>query len=365
MDINKICIICCADIETQFVKCIDPYCNVIYCNDCYKFLLQFSFNENSLPKCSSPKCKSEFYYSNIINLNDDGLKLDYMNTLLKVLNDTNTNKLDEIDVKNQIKDNILIERKKYINKFHVAIQTVIDLALFKKLKKINKNNKKLIDINITNSSIKCFNILCNGILNDDYICILCKTLYCKKCECDIDPNGKIHSCNKDDVESVQLLLNTTKCPMCLIPVEKIYTTDCNNITCPNCKTNFCYRTGKITIDGNHDNLTLDINLENKLPSNLYKDQYNRDIIQLIKEIENKKPKDVIDTPLIKLLKKHNNEMVEDDKVKLMKKISKLYEKNHYNRMKLTNYYKIISSLDKYHKTKKINIELLTKLLNLL
>jgi hypothetical protein len=88
---------------------------------------------------------------------------------------------------------------------------------------------------------KCFQENCHGFIMSDYTCGICSTVVCEKCLIKTD---KDHQCNKDDIATAELLLNTTKpCPNCAVPIHKI--NGCQQMWCPSCKTAFNYRTGEI------------------------------------------------------------------------------------------------------------------------
>lgn len=220
------------------------------------------------------------------------------------------------------------------------------------MKKINKTNQLLVEQNkITKKP--CFNILCKGSLDNRYNCYLCGCRYCKECEMKKEDN---HKCNKIDLDSLDIISNMIKCPKCLIPIEK--SKGCNNMTCSSCQTNFCYRTGKIIKQGNH-NAHVKININpNKveLLSNLYQDKYDKTIINKIIEIENLKfstnSKDIIT-----ILK--DDKVLTDNKLKI--KLAKKYEKLKYNQNKNILYYKSIIMIDDLHKNNKLNLNVLNKI----
>lgn len=84
---------------------------------------------------------------------------------------------------------------------------------------------------------------CRGYLKGDQtMCTICNTLVCKDCIQmveDIDT----HECNKDDIETVDMLKQNTKpCPNCSMPIYKI--SGCDQMWCTQCRTPFSWRTGQ-------------------------------------------------------------------------------------------------------------------------
>ena len=112
-----------------------------------------------------------------------------------------------------------------------------NLALRKKLTKINKDNKKVLEKKIKYNK-RCFNIICSGVLDEKYFCDICMTNYCKTCE-RIEENN--HSCKEEDLQSLKYIQSSVKCPTCYFPIERIY--GCDHMRCPGCKTHFNYATG--------------------------------------------------------------------------------------------------------------------------
>ena len=83
---------------------------------------------------------------------------------------------------------------------------------------------------------------CKGyITNKEYQCNLCNTKICMYCYNKLEPG---HTCNKNDVKTVDVLKNSTKpCPNCSSLIQKI--DGCNQMWCTNCNTAFGWVSGKI------------------------------------------------------------------------------------------------------------------------
>jgi hypothetical protein len=87
--------------------------------------------------------------------------------------------------------------------------------------------------------------LCNGILDAEWHCILCKKIYCSSCLED-KPLEEEHKCNPDEVATIKELKQSTKpCPKCHIPIFK--TDGCDQMFCISCHTAFSWKTGEIEL----------------------------------------------------------------------------------------------------------------------
>lgn len=75
---------------------------------------------------------------------------------------------------------------------------------------------------------QCPQVECNGMLSQEnrtsllnYKCILCESVSCEKCR-EICPNETTHECNKDTLETIKLIDESSKpCPSCASPIYKI------------------------------------------------------------------------------------------------------------------------------------------------
>lgn len=119
-----------------------------------------------------------------------------------------------------------------------------------KIEQVYINDQKIdlfIEINNMRSektSIQvCPNELCNGFLDIDFRCQLCKIAACPKCE---SIKGSDHECNNDIIKSLQLIkteYDPKPCPVCFISISKV--DGCDNMWCSNCRAFFNWNTNKI------------------------------------------------------------------------------------------------------------------------
>ena len=88
---------------------------------------------------------------------------------------------------------------------------------------------------------KCPTPECNGILNAEWHCILCKVNACSSCHEVVDEE---HKCNPDTIETIKMLKKDTKaCPKCHTNIYKI--DGCDQMWCVQCHTAFSWKTGNI------------------------------------------------------------------------------------------------------------------------
>ena len=186
----------------------------------------------------------------------------------------------------------------------------------------------------------CMLSYCNGRLNKNFQCLKCENNFCKSCE---KLKKDSHVCNKDDIESLKFINdNLVRCPNCNFPIQR--SQGCDGMTCAHCKTNFDYSSGEKSAYGNHgQNKPIDIKDEFKL-SNLYKDNYDEDIINQLIKIESKKPTIVKIDKLLETLSKIDNQNYNDFKTELIKQFEK-FMLSKYNYKKYIN---TISTIESIH-----------------
>lgn len=110
-----------------------------------------------------------------------------------------------------------------------------------------ETNRTAAEAEMRNENVnKCPTPDCNGFLNSEWHCILCKVDACSSCrEIKSAKEGEEeHKCNPDTVETVKLLQKDTKaCPKCHTGIYKI--DGCDQMWCVKCHTAFSWRTGAI------------------------------------------------------------------------------------------------------------------------
>lgn len=94
-----------------------------------------------------------------------------------------------------------------------------------------------------NYFIKCSTEDCKGYISTRMKCEMCSTKICKDCHAQLKTDDP-HECNKDDVETVKMLMTNTKnCPSCKSLIYKI--DGCDQMFCTQCNTAFSWKTGEV------------------------------------------------------------------------------------------------------------------------
>lgn len=307
------------------ITCANPYCTARVCKECLEYLITYSAKESLIPKCPSNTCNSIFLRTNIKRLFNNLESSDILNKFDKTCFEFFL-KEKELKVRSNIQEEELLkklraERMKFIEEsFPNAIYLTARIAFKDKLKKLDKMKAKKTNELIANNHKRCMNLACNGLLDNDpssnsYVCTICDSKFCKKCEqlidnessnIHIDPNNhvtsNIHVCNEELVSSVDFINNQVKCPGCKLPVFK--NEGCDSITCSNCSTNFKYSTGEIGGHGSHNTKLVTDQNDTKKLSHVYQKVLNRDQLDSLVQYESTEPKKVKNEIILKPIKEY-------------------------------------------------------------
>ena len=274
------CVICLCDFENgRKYTCCDHRCMEYVCMDCLTRYLEISAEENTLPTCPREGCKGVFDEPCI----PESLVKNYRKLLHKhyVLVKT----ADILQAK-KLKASLEIlreEKSKFlIDSMPKAVAKVANLVFKTKINKVRKDQAKRGTGRILRT---CINLVCNGFLNEKFICQKCNTEFCKSCE---EKKDDHHVCDENAVKSVAMVAEMTSCPSCNVKIEK--GEGCMAMTCAVCKTDFWYNTGEKSEFGNH-NQSKEVKLRNivriseeyagKIPA-----EYMERIQNIEKEVEN-------------------------------------------------------------------------------
>jgi hypothetical protein len=311
------CLICFCN-EPNVIRCGKENCSYVYCFDCSERLIEHSDKETVIPSCA---CGEPLYDSQIIKISKDCVSI-YRKLLYRCLYNTEKGFFDIRKNTKIIISKLQSERLKFLESFPTCISLAIKYTCQNKKNKIRREyldkveksvgNKchdifcngmldvtkrckicqvkycgdceealegetHICDKNILDSKKKgkkCSDVYCFGVLDKDNSCIVCDVKYCTECE---EAKEQNHTCDKDVLESINMIKKHVKCPICNIPVSK--SEGCNNMTCPICKTNFCFRTGDIIIPGNHSDLTIKLVKYNV--TELFQEEITRDYNEVI------------------------------------------------------------------------------------
>lgn len=228
------------------------FCNKVCCLSCFKEYLIKS--ENITPKCMF--CSENLSYLEIRNL----CSFNFCN---KVLHEKRT----ETEMKRQLSllpatqhlANLEMERKKYFMEIGLYDRRIEEL---KREIRIINNQKRAVpwptmaDVQTEENKItfiqKCPIEGCNGFLNSSWKCGICETYICNKChEPKESRRDENHVCDEATVSTITEIKRESKpCPKCATYIFKI--DGCDQMWCPECKTPFSWKTGRIESGSIHN-----------------------------------------------------------------------------------------------------------------
>jgi len=382
------CVICFDDLTDKVYSCCDRLCTGRICESCLIDLLNFSHNNNILPKCPLTACQAIFTLKQISTLDKSHIQK-YMKTCVNALMSKDSDKVSKQKSYDELIENMRKQKFEFIeNKFPPAIRLAAELCHKPKIRKVNTGNLKNAIDQVEKTKRLCMNTFCNGRINDNYECLSCLTRFCKMCEKrlgedeisatenDLVPtfvdrrikkkrelvdrpyNAKLkvaHPCKPEDIASVAEIRKMIKCPQCNISVEKA--DGCNSITCANCQTNFDYLSGEKCVAGNHGKSKFIKVLDKILPTISHKEFFekNPEMMDIMVQIELLSPSSPEDK-MISLLKKH-------DQPGYDKKIALLLARQYTFQYQSKYYQSMINDIEKAIFEKTLSVERLQTLLN--
>ena len=118
---------------------------------------------------------------------------------------------------------------------------------------------------------KCNTTNCNGFLNENFLCIICNSNYCKEC---FILKTESHICNQSDLDNFNLIKKISKpCPGCGECIHKIE--GCDQMFCTSCGTCFSWDKGIIDKGVIHNPHAYDFFKSNKKALDLYNERLNQ------------------------------------------------------------------------------------------
>lgn len=334
---NKtVCAVCFCPIEKneRSYSCVVIECNECVCEECMILLLKFSEGSGIIPKCPAEKCKGIYTLSNLKEMSQDDLSI-YSSACFKYImkdqGDVVKKRLQEIKILTDLRN----ERLKYLEQeYPKGILLTAKITFKDRLRSLDKQKSKLKSAQINKTNRNCMNVVCNGFLDPNFVCITCGTEFCNQCEVKITEN---HVCKQEDLDSVNIVNDMVKCPGCKLPVFK--NEGCDSITCSNCNTNFEYSTGKLGGHGSSNaklGKTISINKKERL-SNIFEEHLNSECLELLLMFEALEPKirtkDTILTPIKEYFSTNDSQLA---KKKIAIKIDKYYnymaKNRHYHKL---------------------------------
>lgn len=337
---------------TDKIECNNYRCNQYICVDCMSVYLKVSTDDKKIPICPDRQCKYPYTVKNLVHA--PHLVPSYVNCCFLELSAEQGGAVLKLIDQDNIVERLRRERQIFIvENFPKAISVVATLIMKSKLTKINKalinNSKKT----VIDTSKKCMNLICNGSLDNNLVCILCLTRFCPTCEMTFEPN---HVCDKNILQNLEAMKAYTKCPRCSLPIEK--SEGCNNMTCASCKQNFTYSNGEISQHGSHNNEikfreTIFLSLE-------YKDYLvNTGLFDIIVEIESFCPQKESIVPIHNILKQYF--LSPNDKY--LTNLAETYEYYIIQKYKCVTYNNVLVQIEKHIISKRLTKKYLLEVLN--
>lgn len=250
--------------EQQMIPSVMPACTLIKEAKSIRIIIP-NYISNALSNCIMRYNPNSYHYPEI----SDELNAIYINNFMAMLthlmhttNDSDKQQISNMDLStlfNMCSMNISRLIREIYKVFNIEITK--DNCNFDYMKLLflseydiimsyfNKYINKSLGKSIKNKYIfRCSFEDCKGYVNCEYECELCHNKYCPECWKILN---EFHECNKDDIESVKLIMNSTKpCPKCASRIHKFE--GCSQMFCTNCHTGFDYNTGKIITTNFHN-----------------------------------------------------------------------------------------------------------------
>ena len=232
---KKTCGICVEQVNSSlFIKC--HKCSNEYCHDCFKQYVNTLKNEVKCMCCSQTWDQS-FIYRNLPP-----------HLVYSVMKEKRTDLLFEQEKSMLPNVQLQLQQKK------ITADAEKEIAILKQriieLRQISRPNYSHSTQNTVTNKIVCGCPLneCRGfITRPDYSCGMCSLNICKKCH---KITNDDHECVNDDIETVKLILATTKpCPGCGAASKK--TEGCSQVWCMVCKKAWNWNTGQLEYGAIH------------------------------------------------------------------------------------------------------------------
>ena len=297
------CALCFCPIEGKSVTCGNKMCEALLCDECFAQLLTHCVTKSIYPQCPVDSCKHYYLYYQIEVLGKEVVH-NYNNVCMgALLKDKGEVVQREADMK-VLFERLKCKRRLYVqSKFPKAIGLVASLAYKDRINRVARNVKD----KLSNSKRRCMNLMCSGHLDDDLVCMLCSTRFCKDCE---HEDIKNHKCDPNEVASVADIHDTMKCPNCKIAIYR--SSGCSNMTCASCGQKFNYMSGEKGVGGS-TNQPVELVTHSKL-SSIYGKSLSTSERDLLLTFESLHPNVVKDQSLKNIVKRYTKE---GDKIRLI------------------------------------------------
>lgn len=279
----------------EYITCRSKSCTSIICSECMLTYIEYSQENNQIPKCPNTDCGIYYVLSDINKFTE--LKELYARCCFnELLMRHGEIARKTVEIRNTIETVRQIRNRFVAERFPLAIAYTASLIMPHKLKKLDKQVVHLLRERTNDTHRICMNLTCGGSLGENLVCLSCDTAFCLECE---KTRGDNHVCNPDDIESVRSIKQMIHCPNCHLPIIK--SEGCNSMTCAHCNENSLYTTGKAGGNGAHTRNTVTV-MTKRLLSSIYKEQFIAlNVLTLIFNIEALEPKQTDISALTKVL----------------------------------------------------------------
>lgn len=245
------CTICCEKFNKSKNKQINcGYCNYSFCKSCFQTYLLNCIED---PQCMN--CKRTFNYDFLINsCTATFINSEYRDHRRNVLFDREKSLLIEtqpyaiVEKQKRELENERNKLKKELRELEVLVSDK-RYEIYKIENHLRKLNRETVEENEARKFIrKCPISNCRGFLSTRWICGMCDSAICNKCN---ELKQENHECNPENVASMEFLNKDTKpCPECGTFIHRI--SGCSQMYCTNCNTPWDWNSGK-RVSGNIHN----------------------------------------------------------------------------------------------------------------
>lgn len=237
------CNICCEDYnKSTRKKVICAKCEEEACVKCVKYYI---LHTNEDPHCMY--CKGIWTKKFLIeNTTKTFVNTEYKKHRSEFLVDREISKIPVIIhlIEHRIKKNKILNKKKKLQSKILEIKWEMKRMndeLRETERELFSHDRKVLEETPKQYHVKCPIFECEGLLNDNWKCLLCNSDICRHCN---SIKQTSHECKKEDVETFKYIKSQTKsCPKCYIRISKI--SGCSQFFCTNCHAQFDWNTGRI------------------------------------------------------------------------------------------------------------------------
>lgn len=225
----KHCVICMEEDEPLIFEC--NACHVSGCVDCIDSYLEGVSMEKRVVVC--PCCKAGLTSGCFLDDDSDQLVMAAKLFCAVIIKDAETKTVDD-----KLVDKMVDKMPKFRG---VARLTRIINREFK----ATEHTRRLAATVLGSSKLMSCAECTDGIIVKSE-CLGCGITVCKECFVKKEPG---HACTQDDLNTVKMLSESTKCPDCGVKISKIE--GCRFMTCTRCECKFDYYTGVSSRYGTH------------------------------------------------------------------------------------------------------------------